>query len=50
MKDRSQPNNSLEATGDVLRFAIDGEILLSWKARVGEIPGASARGHYAAFY
>jgi hypothetical protein len=37
-------NHSPEATWDAPRFATDGENLLSWKAGVGEIPGASARG------
>ena len=38
------PNHSLEATWDVPRFAGDGANLLSWIARDGTIPGASARG------
>lgn len=41
------PNVSQEATWDVPRFAFDGASLLSWKPRVGESPGASARGCYA---
>jgi hypothetical protein len=39
---------SLEVTWDAPRLACDGEILLIWKARGEEIPGASARGRYAA--
>jgi hypothetical protein len=39
-----QPNNSLEATWDAPRFEFDGAILIIWAARVGENPGASARG------
>jgi hypothetical protein len=42
------PNNSLEVTWGAPRFANGGAILLSWKARVGGIPGASARDRYAA--
>jgi hypothetical protein len=42
-------NNSLEATWDAPLFAIDTAVLLSWKAGVGEFPGASARGRYAAY-
>jgi hypothetical protein len=38
------PNHSLEATWDAPRFAINGANLLIWRARVEEIPGASARG------
>jgi hypothetical protein len=34
---------------DAPRFVIDGEDLLSWRARVGTIPGGSARGRWAAF-
>jgi hypothetical protein len=41
------PNNSLEATWDAPRFACGGANLLIWRARVGESPGASARGRYA---
>ena len=41
--DLDQPNNSLEATWDVPRFACDGAFLTVWKARAGESPGASAR-------
>jgi hypothetical protein len=37
-------NNSLEATWDAPRFAIDGDNLLIWRARVVEIPGASPLG------
>jgi hypothetical protein len=38
------PNVSQEATWYVARFAGQGSNLLSWKAGIGEIPGASARG------
>jgi len=41
------PNVSLEATGDAARFAIDGAHLISWRAGVGECPGASAQSRYA---
>lgn len=38
------PNRSLEATGSAAEFAIDGPILIFWRASVRECPGASARG------
>ena len=38
-----QANNSLEATWDAPRFVCDGANLHAWEARVGLIPGASAR-------
>jgi hypothetical protein len=41
-----QPNHSLEATWDAPRCAIDGPDLLSWEARVGASPGASAQGRW----
>lgn len=44
-----QANYSLEATWDTSRFAYDRANLLIWRARVGEIPRASARGRLQAF-
>jgi hypothetical protein len=38
------PNVSLEATWDAPRFASDGAILLIWRAREDETPGASPFG------
>jgi hypothetical protein len=45
-----RPNDSLKATWDAPRFAIDGSILLSWNARVEECPGALAHSRYAPEY
>ena len=40
---------SLEATSDAPRFGIDDSVLIICRARVGESPGASARGCLAAY-
>jgi len=42
-------NHSLEATGDAPQFAIEGSVLISWKASDGESPGASARNRWVAY-
>lgn len=41
-------NHSLEVTWDAAEFAFAVANLISWRARVGECPGASARGRWAA--
>jgi hypothetical protein len=46
----SRPGIQSSWTNGASRFAIDGLNLLSWKAGVGESPGASARGRYPAFW